>query len=833
MATEIKKPLPPAARIPAPKPADAKAKSTADAKDAKPEAKADTPKADAPKADAPKTDAPKPEAPAAKTDEPANAAPAQPEAPKKPNQFFGFFDGFVKEGVDTAVGLYNLVTTNPITTAKGLFFMASHPKQAVSAIVEPYTTAYKEGRYGEMAGRIGFQALSMVLTSGALSKGGKGAEVGTKVPTEAMTTASQKVVDDLVASSAKKSATQIIEKQMADGSVSFINNSAKNAAIRKLTAERASVYAEKYAARGIGDKIAQGIATSGLTDDAVTKIMSASGGKVAADQVYRYASQAMKAGLSADEIATNVGKFSTMSAKRASSEVALATKLMQQQAGSAAVLAQAAAPKAANTVMEKIASYEKLIGKTSDETLKAGYQAQLDALKAAAAKNPLADSIAAGKRVGFAERNLAVIGQNMDHAAENLGKAGQNVAEGAKVVKGALDHPNTIGGYAEAVSAVPRRIGAGLDAAAQKAGEAAQKALSHLPDFSNISIPNIANVKVPSPWQIISSPVTVPTAAVKYAVTNPARTLGILAETGNAVNIGRKGAELKANQPVPEPVSPAPVPTTDPEQPPTSTTEPTVPAGPADPAQPGATRDYALQPGDTLETIAERELGDKARWTEIYELNKKLFDTLGADGVISAGTKIKLPVAPQAPADPAADAAVADRYKSDVLALLERFAAHSNGDAKTMFLELRKQLSAMPAADVYKLKTTLEAQGLVLPPGGLAQPTQPTQPTTPPATGTRPPVPGTKPPATGTRPPAAPTQPRPTQPTPAAPKPVYPVYTVQRGDTLTGIADQQLKDWRRYHEIVDLNNSRYPSLSKNPDFILTGWQLQLPTDAKK
>ena len=132
MATEINKPLPTAARIPAPKPADDKAKKPSEpakATDAKPEAK---------KADAPAKDAPK-----------ADVTPAV-EAPKKPNQVFGFFEGFVKEGADTAVGLYNLVTTNPVTTAKGLFFMATHPKQAVSSIVEPYTTAYKEGRYGEM-----------------------------------------------------------------------------------------------------------------------------------------------------------------------------------------------------------------------------------------------------------------------------------------------------------------------------------------------------------------------------------------------------------------------------------------------------------------------------------------------------------------------------------------------------------------------------------------------------------------------------------------------------------------------------------------------------------
>lgn len=802
MATEINKPLP--ARVPTPAP--------------KPAAKPEAPAAEDPKAAVENKPAPGAKPEALKTDAPKEPAKAEaPKAPEKPNQVFGFFEGFVKEGVDTAAGLYNLVTTNPVTTAKGLFFMATHPKQAVQAIVEPYTTAYKEGRYGEMAGRVGFQALSIALTSGVLSKGSKGAQVGTKVPTEAMTTASKQVVDDMVARSAKKSATAMLERQIADGSVSFINNSAKNAALRKLTTERAAVYAQNYAKRGLSESIAKGIASSGVTDDALAKVMQASGGKLTADQVYRFGSSALKAGLKPEQIADEVAKFSGMSAKRAATEFGVATKVMQQQASSASLIAQAASPKAANAVMEKIASYEKLIGRTSDDALKAGYQAQLDALKSAAAKNPLADSIAAGKHVGFAERKMAAVGQKLDNFADGVGQYGDQLADDAKTMRRTLDNPKTLGGYGKAIANVPRQIGKELDMAAREAGELARKALELLPDFKGMKVPNVANIRVPSPWEIISSPVTVPVGAVKYAIHNPARAAGILATTGNVANVGKLGAELKAKQPAPEP---EPTPTPEPE-PPTGT-KPAEPTTPTTPTTPGATREYALQEGDSLESIAERELGDKARWNEIYELNKDLFDKLGADGEIAAGTKIKLPVTETPTAPPATDAKVAERYKADVLALLERFAAHSTGDAQAMFNQLRKQLSAMPPADLYKLKAHLEAQGLVLPPGGIGAEPKPTTPTPPKPTTPTPPKPTT------------PTQPRPTTPVPPRPAtPNYPIYTVQRNDTLTGIADAKLQDWRRYHEIVDLNDQRYPSLAKNPDFILSGWQLQLPLDARR
>ena len=61
-------------------------------------------------------------------------------------------------------------------------------------------------------------------------------------------------------------------------------------------------------------------------------------------------------------------------------------------------------------------------------------------------------------------------------------------------------------------------------------------------------------------------------------------------------------------------------------------------SAPADPAANNAGyKEYELKEGDTLESIAQKELGDASRWQEIYDLNKDLFDSLGSDGAIAAG----------------------------------------------------------------------------------------------------------------------------------------------------------------------------------------------------
>lgn len=56
-------------------------------------------------------------------------------------------------------------------------------------------------------------------------------------------------------------------------------------------------------------------------------------------------------------------------------------------------------------------------------------------------------------------------------------------------------------------------------------------------------------------------------------------------------------------------------------------------------------------------------------------------------------------------------------------------------------------------------------------------------------------------------------------------------YAVKGGDYLCDIARRLLGDPARYQEIVRLNVDRYPSLAKNPNLILVGWQLRLPGPA--
>ncbi len=50
---------------------------------------------------------------------------------------------------------------------------------------------------------------------------------------------------------------------------------------------------------------------------------------------------------------------------------------------------------------------------------------------------------------------------------------------------------------------------------------------------------------------------------------------------------------------------------------------------------------------------------------------------------------------------------------------------------------------------------------------------------------------------------------------------------VVRGDTLCGLAQRLLGSSSRWRDLVEWNNDLYPSLLKNPDLILVGWQLRL------
>jgi LysM repeat protein/prefoldin subunit 5 len=54
-------------------------------------------------------------------------------------------------------------------------------------------------------------------------------------------------------------------------------------------------------------------------------------------------------------------------------------------------------------------------------------------------------------------------------------------------------------------------------------------------------------------------------------------------------------------------------------------------------------------------------------------------------------------------------------------------------------------------------------------------------------------------------------------------------YQVVSGDSLSAIAAQKLGDGSRWPELVELNKDKYPGIEKNPDLILVGWVLTLPS----
>ncbi|MGM0599177.1 MAG: LysM peptidoglycan-binding domain-containing protein [Candidatus Rifleibacteriota bacterium] len=58
-------------------------------------------------------------------------------------------------------------------------------------------------------------------------------------------------------------------------------------------------------------------------------------------------------------------------------------------------------------------------------------------------------------------------------------------------------------------------------------------------------------------------------------------------------------------------------------------------------------------------------------------------------------------------------------------------------------------------------------------------------------------------------------------------------HTVKSGESLWVIAQKLLGDGSRYWEIIEANKDKYPSLEKNPDLILSGWELEIPVDQQE
>jgi nucleoid-associated protein YgaU len=327
----------------------------------------------------------------------------------------------------------------------------------------------------------------------------------------------------------------------------------------------------------------------------------------------------------------------------------------------------------------------------------------------------------------------------------------------------------------------------------------------------------IANIKI-RPGHIIGAPITVPLGIGQWALKHPLQFTAAAAQVGNLGNVAKMG-ELLASKPV----------------------EP-----PTDPNGPGY-RLYELKENDTLESIALRELGSADRWIEIYELNRDFFDSLGSEGQVAAGTKIKLPLAggnapavtntpgTNSPAPAPVNAAEMEAYKAAVLKLVDEKAKTADAQTKAILDQLKVQLTAMTPAEVYALKAELESYGLKIeatPPAG----NQPAPAPVPPPNTNQPKPPANGPATTNTPAPAPAPAPTPApNPVPAgnnvtpAPAPAVPgTYTVQRNDSLWTIAQGQLGDANRWRELVELNKAKYPTLTTNPDFIQVGWTLGLP-----
>lgn len=56
----------------------------------------------------------------------------------------------------------------------------------------------------------------------------------------------------------------------------------------------------------------------------------------------------------------------------------------------------------------------------------------------------------------------------------------------------------------------------------------------------------------------------------------------------------------------------------------------------------------------------------------------------------------------------------------------------------------------------------------------------------------------------------------------------YEEYTVQKGDTLSSIAQEELGNKTRVQELIVLNEERLPTLKRNPEWVEPGWTLLLP-----
>jgi nucleoid-associated protein YgaU len=172
------------------------------------------------------------------------------------------------------------------------------------------------------------------------------------------------------------------------------------------------------------------------------------------------------------------------------------------------------------------------------------------------------------------------------------------------------------------------------------------------PDGLGIPVPTATPVPSPSPSVLASaSPAPSPTVAPSPTAVPSARP-SVAASAVVPAQV--PGGETPRPDPTPaSPTSASPaasvpshVPTLTPSLAPTPTADAPSTVVPA-PAQ----RDYVVRAGDSLSAIAAAELGDEARWTEIYALNR---DVVSHPDVIRPQTRLQLPGAGPAAAPRAA-----------------------------------------------------------------------------------------------------------------------------------------------------------------------------------